>query len=213
MPQTLDQAWQGHLGDGWQIVHELYLHTLGNRTLTAYNPDLSNKSFDVKKRVLAESHLELNGYFESVPGWRKDDIERRGQELAAQAVKVWPYFGTESPNEPGASDVVGTTPNAVWILGQRYDASSWRDVLEDTMNAIAELEPEMFEQIMNEFPRFVGRDKGAFRAVRELKNGAFVEVHLSASDIGKFCTRAIEAIGLSAEDWRVDRSSPRPVIS
>jgi hypothetical protein len=189
------------------------LHTLGNLTLTAYNPDLSNKNVDVKKPVLAESHLELNGYFESVPGWRKDDIERRGLELAAQAVKVWPYFGIESSNEAGPSDVVGTSPSAVWILGQRYDASSWRDVLERTMNAIAELEPEMFERIMNQFPRVVGRDKEAFRAVRELQNGAFVEVHLSANDIGKFCTRAIEAVGLSAEDWRVDRTPPRPAVS
>ncbi|WP_312856138.1 HNH endonuclease family protein [Anoxybacteroides tepidamans] len=48
MPQTLTQSWQEYLGEEWQLVHNLYLHTLRNHTLTGYNPELSNDDFDIK---------------------------------------------------------------------------------------------------------------------------------------------------------------------
>ena len=40
MPQTLTDSWKDHLGDDWEKAHELLLHTIGNLTLTAYNPCL-----------------------------------------------------------------------------------------------------------------------------------------------------------------------------
>ena len=53
---------------------------------------------------------------------------------------------------------------------------SWRDVLERTMNIIADLEPEKFGQIVQQFPRFVGQDKKRFREMRQLKNGMFIVI-------------------------------------
>ena len=72
------------------------------------------------------------------------------------------------------------------------------------MNTIADLEPEKFEQIIQQFPRMIGRDKNRFRAVRELKNGAFIEVNLSAKSIQGFCFQAFEAVELTADDWNVE---------
>jgi hypothetical protein len=50
----------------------------------------------------------------------------------------------------------------------------------------------------------VGQDKKKFRATRELKNGAFIEVNLSAQDIQKICFQMLETIDLAAEDLRVE---------
>ncbi len=38
MPQNgaLSQAWKSDLGENWEHVHNQYLHTLGNLTLTRY---------------------------------------------------------------------------------------------------------------------------------------------------------------------------------
>ena len=72
------------------------------------------------------------------------------------------------------------------------------------MNTIAELEPEKFGQVIQQYPRFVGQDKKKFRATRELKNGAFIEVNLSAQDIQKICFQMLETIDLAAEDLRVE---------
>lgn len=60
-----------------------------------------------------------------------------------------------------------------------------------------------FEQITQQFPRPVGSDQKKFRAIRELQNGFFVEMNLSAKAIQSYCIQAIESIELTAEDWQV----------
>lgn len=206
MPQTLTEHWQNHLGDDWELAHELLLHTIGNLTLTAYNPELSNDNFENKKKRLSESHLDINRYFCDKTSWRREDIERRCEHLSDIALSVWPYFGDETAEKKDQGGVTGTTPHKLWILGQNFTVQSWRDVLEQTMNTIADLEPDKFEQIIQQFPRLVGRDKKKFRAIRELKNGAFIEVNLSAKSIQGFCFQVLEAIELTSDDWKVEAS-------
>ena len=204
MPQTLTEHWQNHLGDEWEITYELLLHTIGNLTMTAYNPELSNDDFESKKNRLCNSHLEINKYFKDKTTWKKEDIEIRSEYLAEKALTIWPYFGDEIEEQQNQQAVTGTTPKKLWILGQSFDVQTWRDVLEQTMNTIADLEPEKFEQIIQQFPRMIGRDKNRFRAVRELKNGAFIEVNLSAKSIQGFCFQAFETVELTADDWNVE---------
>ena len=47
--QELSPEWQKMLGADWKEIQAKYLHTIGNLTLTAYNPDLGDKSFPEKK--------------------------------------------------------------------------------------------------------------------------------------------------------------------
>ncbi len=204
MPQTLTEYWQNHLGEDWETTRELLLHTLGNLTLTAYNSELSNDTWETKKELLSRSHLELNEYFKDKRTWRREDIEQRSIYLADIALRIWPYFGDEKAERHEQKTVTGTTPTKVCILGQYFIVHSWRDVLERTMNTIAELEPEKFEQIMQQYPRFVGKDKKKFKETRDLKNGTFIEVNLSALEIQRFCFQALETIELSAEDLVVE---------
>jgi uncharacterized protein with ParB-like and HNH nuclease domain len=204
MPQTLTESWRNQLGDDWETTHELLLHTIGNLTLTAYNAELSNDSFEAKKVRLNESHLELNKYFEDKQTWKREDIEKRSADLADRVLAVWPYFGDEKTEQLSHKKANPTSPKALYILGQSFAVQSWRDVLEQTMNIIADLEPEKFDQIMHHFPRFVGRDKMKFREMRQLKNGMFIVVNLSSQDIHRFCFQVLETIDLSAEDWSVE---------
>lgn len=204
MPQTLTEYWQNHLGEDWETTRELLLHTLGNLTLTAYNSELSNDTWETKKELLSRSHLELNEYFKDKRTWKRDDIEQRSIYLADIALRIWPYFGDEKAEQHEQKTVTGTTPTQVCILGQYFIVHSWRDVLERTMNTIAELEPEKFEQIMQQYPRFVGKDRKKYKETRELKNGTFIEVNLSALEIQRFCFQALATIELSAEDLVVE---------
>lgn len=203
LPQTLTEWWKSHLGDEWEIVHELWLHTLGNLTLTGYNSELSNDDFETKRQMLRESHLEINRYFDGIAAWRLEDIKNRSAELSEVALGIWPYFGDDGDIQ-NPTVVTGTKPVALWILGQKFDVKSWRDVLVHIMNVIAELVPEKFEQVTQEFPRFVGRDRKRFREIKELNNGAFVEVNLSADAIQRFCSQAMETIDLTSDDWSVE---------
>lgn len=204
MPQTLTPYWQEHLGEEWETIHDLFLHTLGNLTLTAYNSELSNDTFEKKRKRLVDSHLELNKYFASVTRWTKEEIESRTEKLSIISAEIWTYFGDENAFENKKDSVTGTTPKLLWILGQSITVYSWRDVLEQTLNVISELEPIRFEQLVKEYPRFIGNDQSKFRAIRELRNGTFIEVNLSAKEIQRFCVQAIESIELTDEDWKVE---------
>ena len=203
MPQTLSEWWQSHLGEEWDETHELYLHTIGNLTLTAYNTELSNDDFPIKKQTLNESHLEINKYFADIPSWTRSEIENRAESLAKKALDIWSYFGQENSSPTDIHEVTGTTPTGLKILGQHFEVKTWRDVMEQTLNVIADLEPEKFEIIAHNFPRYVGKDRNKFRAIRQLQNDYFIEVNLSAQSIQRLCYQAMETIELTSEDWEV----------
>lgn len=182
----------------------IYICTiLGNLTLTAYNTELSNDEFPTKREYYCNSHIELNTYFSEIDRWGRESIELRAFDLSGIILKIWPYFGSEDYIESEIQDVTGTTPQGLWILGQYFQVNSWRDVLEKTLNTISELEPDKFDILIKEYPRFIGNEKSKFRAVRELKNGIFVEINLSAKSIQRFCYQALDTIELTTEDWKV----------
>ena len=94
MPQNekLSATWQQALGPDWQDVHQRYLHTLGNLTLTGYNPEYSDKSF-VEKRDMKggfkDSPLRLNQGLGQLETWNAKEIEERAERLSGQALQIW----------------------------------------------------------------------------------------------------------------------------
>lgn len=204
MPQTLTEWWIDHLGENYVADRDIYLHTLGNLTLSAYNVELSNDTFPQKKNRFIESHLELNHYFNDVDRWTKLEIERRSEALYDLALKVWPYFGDSQFTEIKSDEVTGTNPKTLIILGQQFPVKKWREVLKLTLNTLADLAPESFNTLTNKYPRFVGLDSNRFMLNQQLENGYYFEIKLSAKDIYHFCKQAIEFIGWSAEDWKVE---------
>jgi uncharacterized protein with ParB-like and HNH nuclease domain len=92
MPQTLTDWWKAELGENWEQVHERYLDTIGNLTLTGYNPALSNASFDDKKKIYADSHLEITKRISS-DAWAETEIRERIEELYERAIAIWPSLG------------------------------------------------------------------------------------------------------------------------
>jgi hypothetical protein len=50
MPQNenLRAEWRKMLGNSWKEVQQQWVHRLGNLTLTGYNPEYSDRSFEDK---------------------------------------------------------------------------------------------------------------------------------------------------------------------
>jgi uncharacterized protein with ParB-like and HNH nuclease domain/predicted transport protein len=92
MPQTLSAEWKSALGDDWQRIHQTYLHTLGNLTLTAYNSEYSNKTFLEKRDMkggFKESPLKLNQGLGSIDRWDESTICHRADRLSTLALAAW----------------------------------------------------------------------------------------------------------------------------
>jgi len=69
---------------------------------------------------------------------------------------------------------------------------------------MADLAPDKFEDLLSQHPKFVGRNKNVFKSARDLGNGIFIEVHLSADSIRDFCLQTVEFVGLTRAEWHVD---------
>ena len=101
MPQNKDlkAEWQQGLGEDWKRIHEQYLHTLGNLTLTGYNSEYSDRPFQEKRDMeggFRHSPLKLNQGLSEHENWNETAIQKRAQELADKAVDIW--------GEPGLSE-------------------------------------------------------------------------------------------------------------
>ncbi len=94
MPQTLTKEWERDLGGNFQAIHEKYLHTIGNLTLTGYNKEYSNNSFQEKRDMekgFKQSPLRLNQSLKDLESFGEKEIEKRANDLADWALKIWTY--------------------------------------------------------------------------------------------------------------------------
>ncbi len=95
MSQTLTEEWERDLGENFQEIHDKYLHTIGNLTLTGYNPEYSNKSFQEKRDMeggFKNSPLRLNqGLRDLKSFFGEEEIKKRANDLADLALKIWTY--------------------------------------------------------------------------------------------------------------------------
>ena len=102
MPQKLTPEWDTMLGEHSDDIHEKYVHTLGNLTLTGYNRELGAKSFEDKKSEYAKhgSHLELTKYILEQEHWTEAEITERVEQLTVSIIEIWPR--PEAPEQADA---------------------------------------------------------------------------------------------------------------
>ncbi len=94
MPQELTEEWEKDLGENFQAIHDKYLHTIGNLTLTGYNSEYSNKSFQEKQGMekgFKDSPLRLNQGLRDLESFGEEEIKKRANDLADLALKIWTY--------------------------------------------------------------------------------------------------------------------------
>ncbi|GAA6885337.1 DUF262 and DUF1524 domain-containing protein [Helicobacter pylori] len=99
IPQTLTPEWQRDLGENFKAIHEKYLHTIGNLTLTGYNYEYSNKPFQEKRDMengFKQSSLKLNQSLKDLESFGEKEIEKRASDLADWALKIWTYPNLEA---------------------------------------------------------------------------------------------------------------------
>ncbi len=79
MPQILTEEWKRDLGENFQEIHNKYLHTIGNLTLTGYNSEYSNKSFQEKRDMekgFKDSPLRLNQGLRDLKSFGEEEIKK-----------------------------------------------------------------------------------------------------------------------------------------
>ena len=154
LPQNpdLSPAWQHELGSDWKLVQERYLHTIGNLTLTGYNPELSDRPFSEKLAIeggFRDSPLRLNQYLAKVDHWSEAEIQLRAEALSALALKIW-----EAPKLP--DEVLAKYVKSKEISGIVYTL--------DDHKALVGGVRELFDEFRK---RVVNLDAGVHEVVRK----------------------------------------------
>ncbi|GAA9356344.1 hypothetical protein UBN96_05590 [Helicobacter pylori] len=153
MPQTLTPEWQRDLGENFQAIHEKYLHTIGNLTLTGYNYEYSNKPFQEKidmENGFKQSSLKLNQSLKDLESFGEKEIEKRASDLADWALKIWTYPNLE------AETLEEDKPKKEKKEKKAYDLSSYKfgshsrelfDILRKGIKALDEKIVEKFNKM------------------------------------------------------------------
>ncbi len=160
MPQNekLSKEWQNELGEEWVRVHETYLHTLGNLTLTGYNSEYSDRPFTDKRDMsggFKYSPLILNEGLGAVEVWNEQAIKARANQLANRAIKVW---DTPSLTEEVLRTYQKTPPKqGSYTLADHPQLSKgmpMRELFEQLRNEIMALDPSVTEDILKLYVAF-----------------------------------------------------------
>lgn len=96
MPQNdnLCAEWKADLGEDWKRIHDTYLHTIGNLTLTGYNSEMSDKPFMEKMNMeggFKQTAVRLNQYVVLQDTWNEKKIKERASILLKKALEIWAF--------------------------------------------------------------------------------------------------------------------------
>lgn len=122
MPQILNADWIGDLGEEPERVHAEWLHRPGNLTLSAYNQEMGNKGFSVKRTRFADSNIGLTRDLAAFDQWTEDEIQARGLRMAEDVVRLWPGPKDAHAGEEVALQLMETreTRLAFWTEFAKY---------------------------------------------------------------------------------------------
>ncbi|MBE2202473.1 MAG: DUF262 domain-containing protein [Anaerolinea sp.] len=200
MPQKPSDEWKQTLGENLMQDYEL-LHTLGNLTLVTqeWNSNLSNAAYADKKAKLRVHGLLLNkNYFQNGPDtWNGDMIRERAAYLAEQIAAIWPSLG-DVPEPKGWQE----RPKSLTILGDTFEVKSWRDVVHQTAECVAQVSDD-FAAVTVDVSSYFSLEPFQGKC-RQLSNGWWLYVNLSSDTVKRICDTLIDASGIPEEEFELE---------
>jgi len=222
MPQTLTNSWKAKLGKNYEIIHNQYLHNIGNLSLSGDNTTLGNKSFEEKKKILnVKSRLKLNQYFINATNWDETEINKRANILFEDAKVLWSYpkeleLKLNSKNRDKEFytlddyDVNVTNKKPIYfeLRKKKHLVKSWNDLYVSVVKilvnfnwsiAISLLTDDDFSARKQQ--RIISKIKSDCRKAEEIKENYFIETNLNANQMITYINLICEKFGLSGDDF------------
>lgn len=227
MPQSLTPSWLDSLGENALDIYRKWLHRLANLTLTAYNPQLSNKPFTEKRDSpdggYKNSGLRMNQRISRKENWGEPELEERSREMVEQALKIWQY-PENSYIPPGRiMDSVSLADENAGLAGRRIlkyrfqgreiPVSSWAEMFEQVVKHLHQKD----RMVLVRLSRSGGcpRDDGAsgenspfwisaretdLRRALKIDENLFVETNTNTNRKLSILRRIFTSFGLDAAD-------------
>lgn len=206
LPATLTPSWRVELGDNAIDDHKLYKDVLGNLTLTNYNSELSNKSFNDKVTYYQDSNIKLTREVCRYNTWNKESIHQRGINLYKKIIEIWPI--PEDRYDKGKEkeiigdtyysvfellSVTGKKPKVLVIADEEFIVNSWKHTLITYLNWLADFDIEQYLELPKQksFQKLLSYTDEVLRKSEEVMS-IFVETNLSAQSIYNYISSLTE---------------------
>ncbi|WRG33078.1 DUF262 and DUF1524 domain-containing protein [Helicobacter pylori] len=183
MPQKLKEEWEKDLGQDHERIHTQYLHTIGNLTLTGYNSEYSNNSFREKKDMekgFKQSSLKLNQSLKNLESFGEKEIEKRANDLADWALKIWTYPNLDAETLEKYKQK-GKRENKVYDLSSYKFGSHSRELFDILSKEIKVLDERITEKFNQEYISYMF-DKN-FVDIVPLKNGLKLYLNMPFNEL------------------------------
>lgn len=213
-------VWKKEVGDNYNRVYEIYLHTLGNLTITGHNSELGTKSFTDKKNIICENSKAnvLNKEVLSAERWDESSILNRAKVLSNILIDKFNYVEMHSDisetNELSFSvnsgiDFSNTKPEGFSFVGEYTKVASWADLLTKFISLVYDLDTEMLSDLAASdysFPNadrtYISNDERKLRKAKQVDNsGIFFETNLSSNNIISFIKDLLSKMNLDIDDF------------
>ncbi len=221
MPQKENVAiWKKDLGEDYSSIYEVFLHTLGNLTITGFNSELGTKSFAEKQKIIRENSKAniLNKEVLSANKWNENAILNRANILADKLIVKYEYIDIHLDKEIESTldfnvnsymDFSNTKPEAFVFAGEYTRVSSWAELLSRFISIAYEFDTDLIQElakidysIPNATGVYISNDERKFRKAKEIENnGVYYESNLSANNIISFIKNLLSKINLDEEDF------------
>lgn len=183
MPQTLTEEWKRDLGENFQAIHDKYLHTIGNLTKTGYNQEYSNNSFQKKRDMekgFKQSPLRLNQSLKDLESFGEEEIEKRANDLADWALKIWTYPKLDAETLEKYKQK-GKREKKVYDLSSYKFGSHSRELFDILSKEIKALDERITEKFNQEYISYMF-DKN-FVDIVLLKNGLKLYLNMPFNEL------------------------------
>ncbi len=154
MPQKLTEEWKKDLGENFQEIHDKYLHTIGNLTLTGHNSEYRNNSFQEKRGMekgFKDSPLRLNQSLRDLESFGEEEIKKRANDLADLALKIWTYPKLDAETLEKYKPKKDKKEKKVYDLSSYNFGSHSRELFDTLRREIKALDERITEKFNQEY--------------------------------------------------------------
>lgn len=221
LPQKENAAvWKKEVGENYSSVYEIYLHTLGNLTITGHNSELGTKSFIDKKEIIKANSkaVILNRDVLSADTWNEETIVNRAKILSALLIKEFDYENIESNLVDNSKNVftidsglnlTNSKPNGFSFIGEYTKVNSWVEMLTKFMSIAYDLDTPFLTELANNnyvMPNavnvYITNDKRKLRKGKEIeRSGIYFETNLAANTIISFIKDLMINMNLEMDEF------------
>lgn len=195
LPQTPSKEWKVSLGDQLASLHERYLHTVANLTISGNNGELGNRPF-LQKRDLPDygytaSGLWLNQYLSGIDKWGEEELLTRLQLLVARTNEIWPIPDIPEPEkvetpETNVFDLDDATNRKLEyfiFFEEKYEERYFVGMLKTVISKLFELEADrFFKTDLHEKLKLTTDDKSLLQPM-QISQSYFIEAKFSVNYI------------------------------